>query len=112
VPLMVWLAELVLLLGLSIRRAQCELAALPYEVVVDEVAVHRVIRVFSGCYSRLLAFPVSGCPVNPGQVSVREQAVEAVRVLSAVGERDPPVNLVLAFHQTWFPNLLLDLPVA
>ena len=109
---MVWVAELVLLLGQSICGAQRELAALHREVVIDEVAVHRVIRLFSGCYIRLVSFPVSGFPVKAGQVSVREQAVEAVRILTTVGGRDPLVNLVLAFHQTWFPNLLLDLQVA
>jgi hypothetical protein len=112
VALMLWVAELVLLTGRSIGRVQSELAALRDEVVVDEVAVHRVVRLLAGCYGRLLSFPVSGCSVTPDLVSVRDQAAEAVRVLTGVGQRDPPSELVLAFHQTWFPNLLLDLPVA
>jgi hypothetical protein len=112
VALMLWVAELVLLAGRSIGAVQCELAALREEVVVDEVAIHRVVRSLSGCYARLLSFPVSGCSVMPGMASVRDQAAEAVRVLTGVGQRDPPAELVLAFHQTWFPNLLLDLPVA
>jgi hypothetical protein len=112
VALMLWVAELVLLAGRSIGAVQSELAALREEVVVDEVAIHRVVRLLAGCYARVLSFPVPGCSVAPGLVSVRDQAGEAVRVLTGVGRRDPPCQLVLAFHQTWFPNLLLDLPVA
>lgn len=111
-PLMLWVAELVLLAGRSIGAVQSELAALRGEVIVDEVAIHRVVRLLAGCYSRLMSFPVSGYSVMPGMVSVRDQAAEAVRALTGFGQRDPPSELVLAFHQTWFPNLLLDLPVA
>lgn len=112
VTLMLWVGELVLLAGRSIDAVQSELAALSSEVIVDEVAIHRVVRMLAGCYARLLSFPVSGCSVMSGVVSVRDQATEAVRVLTGAGQRDPPAELVLAFHQTWFPNLLLDLPVA
>lgn len=112
VALMLWVAGLVLVAGRSIGAVQSELAALREEVVVDEVAIHRVVRMLAGCYARLLSFPVSGCSVTPDMVSVRDQAAEAVRVLTGVGQRDPPAELVLAFHQTWFPNLLLDFPVA
>lgn len=112
VALMLWVAELLLLAGRSIGAVQSELAALREEVVVDEIAIHRVVRTLSGCYGRLLSFPVSGCSVMPGLASVRDQATEAVRALIEVGGRDPPAAVVIAFHQTWFPNLLLDLPVA
>jgi hypothetical protein len=112
VELMLWVAEMVLLAGRSIGAVQCELAALREEVVVDEVAIHRVVRTLACCYARLVSFPVSGCSVMPGLVSVRGQAAEAVRVLTGAGGRDPPAALVIAFHQTWFPNLLFDLPVA
>lgn len=112
VALMLWVAGLVLLAGRSIGAVQCELAALRDEVVVDEIAIHRVVRTLSGCYARLVSFPVSGRPVMPGLASVRGQAAEAVRVLTGAGGRDPPAALVIAFHQTWFPNLLLDMPVA
>jgi len=112
VALMLWVAWLVLLAGRSIGTVQSELAALREEVVVDEVAIHRVVRTLAGCYARLLSFPVCGYLVMPGLVSVRDQATEAVRVLTGVGGRGPPTELVVAFHQAWFPNLLLDLPVA
>jgi len=112
VALMLWVAELVLVAGRSIGGVQSELAALSSEVIVDEVAIHRVVRLLAGCYGRLLSFPVRGYWVTPGLVSVRDQATEAMKVLTGVGRRDPPSELVLAFHQTWFPNLLLDLPVA
>jgi len=112
VALMLWVAGLVLLAGRSIGAAQSELAALREEVVVDEIAIHRVVRTLAGCYARLLSFPVCGRPVTPGLASVRDQAAEAVRVLTGVGGRGPPTELVIAFHQTWVPNLLLDLPVA
>ncbi len=91
---------------------QSELAALRDEVVVDEVAIHRVVRTLAGCYARLLSFPVYGYSVMPGLASVRDQAAEAVRVLTGGSNRDPPTELVVVFSQTWFPNLLLDLPVA
>lgn len=110
--LMLWVADLVLLAGRSIGAVQSELAALQREVIVDEVAIYRVVRTLAGCYARLVSFPVSGCSVMPGLASVRDQATEALRVLTEVGGRDPPAALVLAFRQTWFPNLLLDLPVA
>jgi len=80
--------------------------------VVDEVAIHRVVHMLAGCYARLLSFPVFGYSVTPGLALVRDQATEAVRVLTGMSQRDPPAELVLTFHQTWFPNLLLDLPVA
>ena len=112
VALMLWVAGLVLLAGRSIGAVQCELAALREEIVVDEVAIHRVVRLMACCYARLLSFPVSGRPVTPGLTSVRGQAAEAVRVLTGAGGRDPPAALVIAFHQTGFPNLLLDLPAA
>ena len=112
VALMLWVAGLVLLAGRSIGAVQSELAALRDEVVIDEIAIHRVVRTLSGCYARLVSFPVCGCSVMPGLASVRDQATEAVRALTEVGGRDPPAALVIAFHQTWFPNLLLDLPVA
>ena len=112
VALMLWVAQLVLLAGRSIGGVQSELAALRREVIVDEVAIHRVVRVLAGCYARLLSFPVFGHSVTAGLVSVRDQAAEAVRVLTGMGQRDPPAELVLSFHQTWFPNLLLDLPSA
>ena len=111
VALMLWVAGLVLLAGRSIGTVQSELAALREEVVVDEVAIHRVVRTLAGCHARLLSFPVCGYLVMPGLVSVRDQATEAVRVLTGVCGRGPPTELVVAFHQAWFPNLLLDLPV-
>ena len=110
-PLMAWVAKQVLVLGLSICKAQSKLAALPSEVVVDEVAVHRVIGFFERCYNRLVSFPVPGFLVEPGVVLAREQAVEALRVVNMAGERDPPGDLVLAFQKKWSPNLLFASPL-
>lgn len=107
---MLWVAGLVLLTGQSIGAVQSELAALREEVVVDEVAIHRVVSTLASCYARLVSFPVSGCSVAPDKVSIRGQAIEALRALTGVSQRDPPTEPVLAFHQTWFPNLLLDIP--
>ncbi len=111
VPLMAWVAKLVLVLGMSICKAQSKLAALSFEVVVDEVAIHRVIGIFEGCYNRLLSFPVPGFLVEPGVVLVREQATEALRVVTMAGERDPPEDLALVFHEKWSPNLLFAIPL-
>jgi hypothetical protein len=105
VALMLWVVEQAAMLRRSISQVQTALAELPSEVVVDEVAVYRVLHLFAALWSRLVSFPVQAAPVKSPVEGLRWQAAEAGRALLD-GARGSPAGIVLQFHETYHPNLL------
>jgi hypothetical protein len=74
----------------------------------EEVAVHRLITLFSRGFERLQSFPVPGWAPGAQAQGRRPQALALLRLLSRPC-RGSPFELVLAFHRRHFPNLLLDI---
>lgn len=112
--LMVWIVRLLTTGGKTLRRTLDELAALGREsrpeLLVEEAALCRILRLFGGVYARLRSFPAPGLEARPEVEGLRPQAWEVVRLLEKAGPRGSPgVKLVLSFHRRWPPRLLWDL---
>ncbi len=107
-PLMLWLVSL---LGAAQRSVEQVLdalasatAAAPEPLVLDAVALYRILTLFSQAYARLQSFPVPGLTLAAPRVGGRSQAQTVAEALS----RASPSEAVLSFHRLYFPNLLFD----
>jgi hypothetical protein len=109
VALMLWVVELAAELKRTITQVQTALAELPFEVVVDEVTVYRVVHLFAGLWSRLVSLPLKGVSVR-GDLQVLRARAAAPRWALVGQSRASPEAVVLSFHETYFPNLLLAIP--
>lgn len=114
-PLMLWLLNLVLEGGQSVRQALDRLAEacrqLGDPLCPDEAAVHRLIDLFSRAYQRLESFPLPGAELAGGIQGKRPQAGALCRLLSRPC-RGSPFGLLPGFQRHNFPNLLLDLKLS
>jgi len=109
---MSWVVERLAVAGRSVAAVLDELAAQarvqPDGLVVDALALYRVLELFGQVYSRLLAFPVDGVAVAAGKNGLRERAGAGLLALGGGGgARASPV--ILAFYARYCPHLLFDL---
>lgn len=112
--LMLWIVNLLTSGGGTLRRTLDGLAALGREsraeLLVEEAAPCRILRLFGAAYARLRSHPAPGFEARPDVSGLRPQAREVARLLVEAGPRGSPgVNLVLDFHRRWSPRLLMDL---
>ena len=78
-------------------------------LLVEELAVRRILLLFSGVYARLQSFPLADLSFKEGLQTIRSQAFEVAQTVSLAESRGPPSCLVLDFHRHYFPYLLFDL---
>ncbi len=111
--LMTWIVQLVGEAGRTLSQVLDTLAAADQAghdaLVVDELAVRRILLLFSGVYVRLQSFPLDDLSVREGLQTIRSQAFEIAKVVSPAEPRGSPSCLVLDFHRHYFPSLLFDI---
>lgn len=111
--LMKWIVQLVGEARRTLSQVLDQLAAEDLgghdALVIDELAVQRILLLFSGVYARLQSFPLDNLSVTEGLQTIRSQAFEVAKVVSPAEPRGSPTSLVLDFHRHYFPYLLFDI---
>ena len=111
--LMTWIVQLVGEARRTLGQVLDKLAAADQgghdALMVEELAVHRILLLFSGVYARLQSFPLDDLSVREGLQTIRSQAFEVAKVVSPAEPRGSPSSLVLDFHRHYSPSLLFDI---
>lgn len=78
-------------------------------LLIEPATLYRMLTLWSGVYQRLHSFPVAQGTLKPGLRDSRARALELWRQMHHLAGRSPPQDLVLLFHDQYFPHLLFDL---